>query len=361
MMMKTCTFVFAFATLLSSAIAAPAVVWQSSSTAEISSSSSSNARSLHSSQDIHASELMKNVLTTISSSSETSSEAPALSAVIFLIGKGEDGSEQLSELASGGKLPLTFAKYNDATGVYHSVSGVESTGSIVKVAGNAITIDGNNNNKNKNNRRVLEVTLNEFNSKLTSLDTAAVVDPVAEVEIDSNGTPSSTASTLTSTNKRVTKRARALAQADIYIVNVNPTTDASTQIDNSIVLAIEHKNVGAVVLGGIRSIEEVKHERFLTNQRRMTVMESNGNKIMDNRRRRLEEDGDANDDAAQADNNANDDLSGVYYVAMTPNILAGLLFTLLFLVVTYTGISCMGDIQGGDCFTDKYPSLGREA
>merc|ERR1740117_1840840 len=199
MMMKTCTFVVAFATLLSSAIAAPAVVWQSSSTAEI--SSSSNARSLHSSKDIHASELMKNVLTVSSSSSETSSsEAPALSAVIFLIGKGEDGSEQLSELASGGKLPLTFAKYNDATGVYHSVSGVESTGSIVKVAGNAITIDGNNNNKNKNNRRVLEVTLNEFNSKLTALDTtAAVVDPVAEVEIDSNGTPSSTAST--STNK----------------------------------------------------------------------------------------------------------------------------------------------------------------
>jgi len=352
MMMKTCTFVLAaFATLLSSAIAAPAVVWQSSSTAEI--SSSSNARSLHSSEDIHASELMKNVLTI------SSSEAPALSAVIFLIGKGDDGSEQLSELASGGKLPLTFAKYNDATGVYHSVSGVESTGSIVKVAGNAITTtDGNNKNKNKNHRRVLEVTLNEFNSKLTSLDTAAVVDPVAEVEIDSNGTPSSTTST--STNKRVTKRARALAQADIYIVNVNPTTDASTQIDNSIVLAIEHKNVGAVVLGGIRSIEEVKHERFLTNQRRMTVMESNGNKIMDNRRRRLEEDGDANDDAAQADN-ANDDLSGVYYVAMTPNILAGLLFTLLFLVVTYTGISCMGDIQGGDCFTDKYPSLGREA
>merc|ERR1740115_390039 len=285
--MKTCTFVLAFATLLSSAIAAPAVVWQSSSsTAEI--SSSSNARSLHSSKDIHASELMKNVLTTISSSSsETSSEAPALSAVKFLIGKGEDGSEQLSELASGGKLPLTFAKYNDATGVYHSVSGVESTGSIVKVAGNAITIDGkNNNNKNKNNRRVLEVTLNEFNSKLTLLDTAAVVDPVAEVEIDSNGTPSST--TATSTNKRVTKRARALAHADIYIVNVNPTTDASTQIDTSIVQAIENKNVGSVVLGGIRSIEEVKHERFLTNQRRMTVMESNGNKIMDNRRRRLE-------------------------------------------------------------------------
>lgn len=356
MMMKTCTFVLAFATLLSSAIAAPAIVWQSST-------SNNNARSLHSSEDINALELMKNVLISSSPETASSSEAPALSAVIFLIGKGDDGSEQLSELASGGKLPLTFAKYNDATGVYHSVSGVESTGSIVKVAGNALDESNNNNNKNKNNRRVLEVTLKEFNSKLSSLDTVDAADPVAEVEIDSNGTPSSSTTTSTSTtNKRVNKRTRALAQADIYIVNVSPTTDESTQIDNSIVQAIENKNVGSVVLGGIRSIEEVKHERFLTNQRRMLVMESNGNKIMDNRRRRLEEDGDANDDAANADNNnANDDLSGVYYVAMTPNILAGLLFTLLFLVVTYTGISCMGDIQGGDCFTDKYPSLGREA
>merc|ERR1712085_113699 len=81
-------------------------------------------------------------------------------AVIFLVGKGNDGSEQLSELASSGKLPKTFAKYNGATGVYHHVSGLESTGSVVKEANSVID--------QKN--RVLEVSLDEFNSKLSSLD-----------------------------------------------------------------------------------------------------------------------------------------------------------------------------------------------
>merc|ERR1712183_3432 len=173
-----------------------------------------------------------------------------------------------------------------------------------------------------------------------------------EVEIDSNGTPKTT-----STSKSVNKRARALARADIYIVNVSPYED-STKIDSSVTEAIENKNVGSVVLGGIRSIEEVKYERFLVNKRRMLVMEESGNKVMNSRRRRLEqeEDGDANDDAAQAE--ANDDLAGVYYVTMTPNIFSGLLFTFIFLVVTYTGISCMGDIEGCDTFTDKYSLLG---
>ena len=63
----------------------------------------------------------------------------------------------------------------------------------------------------------------------------------------------------------------------------------------------------------------------------------------------------------EAEANGNDDLSGVYYVAMTPNIFSGLLFTFMFIVVTFVGISCMSDIQGGDTFVDKYPSLGREA
>jgi len=324
-MMKTCTLVFV--TLLSSTLGAPAIVWQSGS---INNEIDSGHRVLHSSEDLHASDFMKDVLS-------ESPNAP-LNAVIFLIGKGDDGSEQLSELASSGKLPKTFAKYNGATGVYHHVSGLESTGSVVKEASRAID--------EKN--RVLEVSLDEFNSKLSSFN-----GPV-EVELDSNGTP-----TAPSSNKKVNKRARALAQADIYIVNVSPKED-STKIDSSITKAIENKNVGPVVLGGIRSIEEVKHERFLINKRRMLVMEENGNKVMDSRRRRLdEEDGDANDDAAQAD--ANDDLTGVYYVAMTPNIFSGLLFFFMFLFVIYTGISCMGDIQGGDTFTDKYPSLGREA
>jgi len=317
--MKNCAFLFA--TLLSSALSAPAVVWHSSDT---------NGRVLHSSEDLSASNLMKNVL----------SEAPEadLSAVVFLVGKGDNGSEQLSELASSGKLPKTFAKYNDASTVFHHVSGLESTGAVVREAERVYSDDKKN--------RVLEISLSEFSSKLASLNA-----PV-EVEIDSDGTPKAASS-----NKRVNKRARALAQADVYIVNVSAKQDAAT-IDSSIIAAIENKHVGSVVLAGVRSVEEVKHERFLHNKRRMLKMEQDGSKSMDARgRRRLEQDGDANEENA----NGNDDLSGVYYVAMTPNIFSGLLFTFMFIVVAYTGISCMGDIQGGDTFTDRYPSLGREA
>ena len=54
-------------------------------------------------------------------------------------------------------------------------------------------------------------------------------------------------------------------------------------------------------------------------------------------------------------------MTGVYYVAMTPNILAGLLFGLLFVVITYIGVTCMGAIQGQDVFVSKMPSVGREA
>jgi len=320
-MMKTCAFLLA--TLLSSALSAPAVVWHSSD---------SDGRALHSSEDMSASDLMNNVL----------SEAPKadLSAVVFLLGKGDDGSEQLSALASSGKLPGTFAKYNDASGVYHHISGIESTGAVVREAGLAYGDD--------KKKRVLEVTLNEFSRKLASLDTPA--DPV-EVEIDSTGKPSN----VSSSNKKVQKRERALAQADVYIVNISSKEDPA-KIDNSITSAIENARVGSVVLAGVRSVHEVKHERNLHNQRRMLKMEHAGNKVMDARnRRRLEQDGD------DAQNDGQYDMSGVYYVAMTPNILAGLLFTFMFITVAYTGISCMGDIQGGDTFTDKYPSLGREA
>jgi len=317
-MMKNCALLFA--TLLSTALSAPAVVWHSGE---------SNGRVLHSSEDLSSSDLFKNVL----------SEAPEadLTAVVFLVGKGDDGSEQLSELASSGKLPETSSKYNDASGVYHHVSGIESSGSVVR---EAVRIYGD---KNKN--RVLEVSLNEFSSKLASLEA-----PV-EVEIDGAGTP-----TAVSSNKSVNKRARALAQADVYIVNVSATSNAGL-IDSSITSAINSSRVGSVVLAGVRSVEEVKHERVLYNKRRMLKMEEDGNRMLEARgRRRLEE-----QEGEEAEANGNDDLSGVYYVAMTPNIFSGLLFMFMFIVVTFVGISCMSDIQGGDTFVDKYPSLGREA
>ena len=161
-------------------------------------------------------------------------------------------------------------------------------------------------------------------------------------------------------SKTAGKRARDLAKANVFVVNVSGKGDV-TEVDAAISGAIDNQHVDSVVLAGVRSIHEVKHERYLLSKRKMTAMEQEGSKLQDSRRRRLEQqDEQANDDAVN-NNNQNEDMSGVYYVYMTPNILSGLLFLLLFIVIAYTGISCMGSIQGGDTFTDKMPSIGREA
>lgn len=314
------TFTLILSTLVASVLAAPAVVWTSGGP--------SNERSLHSSDDVSASDLLKGVL--------QDSEAPqaSLPAVVFLVGRGEDGSEQLTQLASSGKLPQTSEKYNDASAVYHHVSGIASSFTMVRDAARA-----------NNEHRVLEVSLGELNSKLTSLSAPA------EVEIDNSGV-------MQSTSKKANKRARELANANVFIVNIDSTVD-TTETDTTIANTISNKSVGSVVLAGVRSVDEVKHERNLeANRRMMIVMEKEGNRILDSRRRRLEQEEEEGDGAAQ---NGSDDSSGVYYVYMTPNIFAGLLFGFLFVFVTYVGITCMGAIQGGDTFTDKMPSIGREA
>ena len=76
--------------------------------------------------------------------------------------------------------------------------------------------------------------------------------------------------------------------------------------------------------------------------------------------RRLE---DMQQEEGQNQNNkqADDDMAGVYYVSMTPNILAGILFTLLFAVTTWIGVTCMGMIAGQDVYVKKMPPVGREA
>jgi hypothetical protein len=150
-----------------------------------------------------------------------------------------------------------------------------------------------------------------------------------------------------------------LAKANVFVVTVSGKGDVS-EVDAAISSAIDNEHVNSVVLAGVRSVHEVKHERYLLSKRKMNVMEQEGSKLVNAGRRRLEQQAaEGNDDAAN--NNKNEDMSGVYYVNMTPNIFSGLLFMLLFIVIAYTGISCMGSIQGGDTFTDKMPSIGREA
>jgi hypothetical protein len=285
--------------LIASACAAPAVVWKKNE---------GDKRFLHSSENVPAGDMLKDAL-----------EGSDFS-VVFLVGKDEDGSESLTDLASSGKLPATQAKYGFAN-VYHHVSGVESPVAIAREAAK------------HTEHRVLSISMSELNRKL---------NPVQELQVDEAGAV---------TSKAAGKRARQLAAANVLIVNVSPKEEPA-EIDRTISNAIDNQMVQSVVLAGIRSLQEVKRERMLTSQNRRSIMQKEGERVMDARRRRLEE----ND--AEANNN---DLSGVYYVAMTPNILAGILFLGLFTLITWIGISCMGDITGQEVFVSKMPSIGREA
>ena len=50
-----------------------------------------------------------------------------------------------------------------------------------------------------------------------------------------------------------------------------------------------------------------------------------------------------------------------YYVYMTPNILAGVLFGFMFIGVSMVGFGCMNDLEGQTVFVSKMPAVGKEA
>eukprot|EP00980_Cylindrotheca_fusiformis_P002870 scaffold674_cov126-Cylindrotheca_fusiformis.AAC.9 len=300
-------------TLWVSSLAAPAVVWKKAGAAD--------RRSLHNSDSIAASDLLQNALEDISPADSSKVS------VVFLVNKGQDGSESLTELASSGKLPETANKYNDANAIYHHVSGIESMPTMVRAASRAN--DGHN---------VLQVSVGELNSKVTS--------QTKDVEI-------SESATMEQSSKRANKRSRDIATSNVLLVLLEPKDEIDTVITNT----IDNENVEAVVLAGIRSSDEVKHERYLMSKRRRSIMEKQGKNMMEARRRRLEEEGGEQGGDEDGDN----DMSGVYFVSMTPNILAGLLFGFFFVTVTFIGITCMGAISGQDVYVSKMPTIGREA
>lgn len=339
MMMKTSvTLLLAF---FGSALAAPAVVWKNGGAEE-------NKQQLRTSDNLNASDLLVDILSLSSSSSTEKS----LASVVFVIGRGTDGSESLSTLASSGSLPNVALKYDTADAVHHHIAGVESSDSMVR---DAIRANPTHN--------VLSISLNELNTRLEEEDEQP---PKVEMEISQTGL-------MSKTQRHSHQRAQKLFDATVLIVNVDPKKNAAADIDNTIIRTIDNKSIDSVVLTAVRSHAEVKHERAMESQRRLKMMEQAGQSITNKNnkihgRRRLEdmqgENNQQNGQQQQQNNqngNGNDDMTGVYYVSMTPNILAGILFTIMFTVVTWIGVSCMGMIQGQDVYVSKLPPVGREA
>jgi len=228
-----------------------------------------------------------------------------VNAVYFLVGRDSQGNEGLTGLAGSGFLPKIAEKHEEAHTVHHHVWGIDGPNKIWNEARNKTL-----------KTRVTDVPMCEFNDKLTE------------------------GGVITS-----------LTKSDVVIVKVSRDAKPS-DIDNAVVHAIEHKSIKAVVLTALRGTTEVKQEiNMMMKKRRATEKTT-----QESPRRRLDEnqDGDNN-------NGGNNDKEGVYYVNMTPNIFAGLLFTFFFIFLSMIGFNCMGNISNSDIYVSKMPSVGREA
>lgn len=318
-MMKTAAAILL--SILGSSLAAPAVVWKNGE--------KQTEGSLRTSNGLKASDLLVDVLS-------VDQEGSSLASVIFVLGRGHDGSESLSALAAAGDLPNVEEKYTGADAIHHHVTGIESPLSLEKDVIRA-----------GSEQKVLSINLSELSSRLES-----PADPT-EVEVSLSGL-------MSKTQKYSHKRAKDLSDATVLVVTVDPRAEKS-KLDNAIVSAIEDKTISSVVLTAVRSHDEVKQERLMEHNRRLTMMKNSGGKVHG---RRLE---DQQEEEEEENNNQNnnqkgdDNMTGVYYVSMTPNILAGILFMLLFAGIAFIGVTCMGRISGQDVYVKKMPPVGREA
>lgn len=312
-------------TLVASTSAAPALIWKNSRTGE---------SMTHSSKEVSASTLFASTV------KAAPTDEMSLGTVFFLVGRDEHGNEGLSHLTSSGALPSVSSKYEDAHSIYYNVDGVESSNTVSQHCKKGLQ-------SKKTDKHVVETTLTQFNLKLKSLHESASL--VEEAEILPTG------QMIPKAKKAERRHKRALDAAKVLIVNVDAKEHSS--LDSAVHAAIESEQVDSVVLSAIRSVGEVKRARSLTARERLSMMKTvparNGKRMS----RRLED----ADDAAADDDAADEEEEGTYYVNMTPNILAGILYTVFFFLTAYTGITCMSLIEGQDVYVTKYPGIGREA
>lgn len=271
----TMVFRLLICALLSNVVsAAPALIW-----------SGGDKESIYTSHEVPASELL---------------DDSANLQIVFLLGRGSDGSESLTQKAPF----LSGISQNAANFVHNDVSGIESVHSVVRMAGK---------------QQTAVVSLTELGLKFN-------------------------------TSEINTKKARDVKNANVLVVNVDAETSPGA-LDEAVSQVIPKAD--RVVLTAIRSIDEVKAERAKITRRRLEMQQASYH-------RRLEDQQDNGDGDNNNDNN-DEDNAGVYFVQMTPNILAGLLFFFLFATIAYIGISCMGMIAAQDVYVKKMPAVGREA
>mmetsp|Transcript_7921 Transcript_7921/g.11303 ORF Transcript_7921/g.11303 Transcript_7921/m.11303 type:complete len:309 (+) Transcript_7921:83-1009(+) len=308
--MKLTAITTVLASLVGASIAAPALVWKNGSASSPS----------------HSSEVV-DISTLVASTVPSSASESSLASVIFVVDRDADGSETLSKLTSSGSLPRVSEKYGDASSVHTHVSGIETIGTVTRDASKSIHSD----------HSVIKVSLSELGHKLSALGKSST----EEASISPEGF-------IPKAERATIKRANALSSANVLVVEL-PVKTPSSDIDSAVSNAIEHSNIDSIILTSVRSVDEVKHERSLL----MRQMKNNIPKPSRSNRRRLED--------RNWEDMEEEDTDGIYYVNMTPNIFAGILFFLFFAFVANTGIGCLNMITSQDVYTDKYPTIGREA
>jgi hypothetical protein len=314
--------------LCSSAVvsATPALVW--SNTAGSSRQEESSPSSVFTSDEIAAAALLDDA-------------APLQ--VVFLLGRGSDGSESLTRMAP---FLSSIVERSPADVIHSHVAGVESLSAMKRTLAAAAAAAASqqapvgNNKKDKN--KVAVVGLHELGMKFNASPMEQAPAPM-------------TTTTMTTTTTTTKKKSREISAANILLVDVDAQTSPEV-LAGAVHQAIAHAD--RVVLTAVRSIGEVKDERAKITRRRMEMQYQAGAHIVDGRhrrRRRLENN--QNQQAVVVE----DQVSGAYFVQMTPNILAGLLFFFLFATIAWIGISCMGMIAAQDTYVKKMPAVGREA
>lgn len=320
---------------IDTAIAVPAIVWNKSQQPP---RGLQDDASYYISNEISVDQMLMSE----SSSSMNSNDIT----VMFLLERdSKTGQELLTSMTP--MLQQTLQQAHTTPKQYSHVSGVESGAHVLKKCKAAATATST--------MHPVLVNLNELGYKLnhtlslSSSDTEMIMDVLGDATLSLPPAKNNKATV------KVTKRNRMIEASNFVIVTV-PHNIPVDVLDATLVQTIQQEHVQTIVLSSVRSVQEVKYERQLSMKRQLLdkaiIVDSTANTqtTTDPYHRRLD----------QQDNNENN-LSGVYYVQMTPNIFSGLLFFGMFTVITMIGVSCMNMITGQDVYVSTMPSIGREA